>query len=94
MGQAVLGVEQQVIELIARELKMCAGQISLEMPLIEMGIDSMSAMIIAGELEQMWSIKLPETLLWDCETPRVLIAQVEAARQGFLSVAGRAGELS
>ena len=71
-------VSELVVQLLARELRLKPSDIDPKAPLIELGLDSMSALIIAGDLEDRWHIKLPTTLLWDCPTAEALIIQLQA----------------
>ncbi len=84
-------IRDLVIRLLARELKMKAEDINLTAPLIEMGLDSMSALIIAGELEDRWGIRLSTTLLWDCPTAEALILQLRNTLQHNDSVQQKHG---
>ncbi|MFN7835461.1 MAG: acyl carrier protein [Burkholderiaceae bacterium] len=69
-------VHRLVMELLARELRLKVEDINANTPLIEMGLDSMSALIVAGEFEDRWNVRLPSTLLWDCPTVEALVAQL------------------
>lgn len=44
------------------------SSIEVHQPISSYGLDSMNAMAIAGELEEMLDIELPATLLWDYPT--------------------------
>jgi acyl carrier protein len=69
-------IRELVLQLLARELRIKEDEINADMPLVEMGLDSMSALIISGELEDRWGVKLPTTLLWDCPTVEALVKQL------------------
>ena len=49
-------VSELVVQLLARELRLKPSDIDPKAPLIELGLDSMSALIIAGDLEDRWHI--------------------------------------
>ena len=43
--------------------------VTAEMPLMDAGLDSLSATMLAGELERQWGIALPPTLVFQYSTP-------------------------
>lgn len=55
-------------ELLARELRMPPAEVLGDLPLLQYGLDSISALTISGELEELLDIELDSTLLWDCPT--------------------------
>lgn len=58
-------------QLIAKEKKIPVEQIGSETPFVELGLDSMSAVALSGDIEMVLNIDLPPTLLWDC--PNIVI---------------------
>jgi acyl carrier protein len=52
-------------KVIAQEKQVAADQIDSEAPFVELGLDSMSAVALSGDLEMALSIELPPTLFWD-----------------------------
>ena len=57
-----------LIEMLARELRLPAASVVTDKPLTQYGLDSMAAVTISGDLEEMLDTELPSTLLWDCPT--------------------------
>lgn len=53
---------------IGRVLSIPPSTIDPDQPLASYGLDSMSAVVIVGELEEKLETELPTTLLWDCPT--------------------------
>lgn len=80
----------RIIELLSRELKISAADIKPELPLTQYGLDSITALTIAGELEDELGLELPSTLLWDCPTITELADYLAATLTGrnTVSVAG------
>ena len=60
--------------------------IDIHQPVSSYGLDSMNAMAMAGELEEMLDIELPATLLWDYPT----IAEASAYIESLLTEANAA----
>jgi acyl carrier protein len=54
--------------MLARELRMPASEVQGDLPLLQYGLDSISALTISGDLEELFDIELNSTLLWDCPT--------------------------
>lgn len=52
--------------------------INIHHPISSYGLDSMNAMAMAGELEEMLDIELPATLLWDYPTIAEAAAHIES----------------
>lgn len=55
-------------EMLVRELRLPAGSVATDQLLTQYGLDSIAALTIAGDLEDMLGLELPSTLLWDCPT--------------------------
>jgi acyl carrier protein len=53
-------------KVIAREQQVAVNQIDSEAPFAELGLDSMSAVTLSGDLGTALNIELPPTLFWDC----------------------------
>lgn len=58
-------LRQWLVQLLCRELRLEPSAIRTDRPLTEYGLDSMAALMVAGELEDRYRIELPATLLWD-----------------------------
>lgn len=55
-------------QLLGVELKAEASSIDPRRPFTQYGLDSIAALSIAGELEEITRQELPPTLLWDYQT--------------------------
>jgi acyl carrier protein len=53
-------------KVIAKEQQVAVSQIDSEAPFAELGLDSMSAVTLSGDLGTALNIELPPTLFWDC----------------------------
>jgi len=62
----------KIRELIANEMRVDPSTILPQTPFTEYGLDSIAALAIAGELEDLSGLELPPTLLWDCQTAEAL----------------------
>lgn len=58
-------LRETLVELLCKELRLHDTAVRTDRPLTEYGLDSMAALMIAGELEDRYRIELPATLLWD-----------------------------
>lgn len=57
-----------LVQMLVQELRLPAGSVATDKPLTQYGLDSIAALTIAGDLEEMLGLELPSTLLWDCPT--------------------------
>lgn len=57
-----------LVGMLSREWRIEADKIDCDRPLTEYGLDSITALTISGELEDLLGVELPSTLLWDCPT--------------------------
>lgn len=57
-----------LVQMLIQELRLPVGSVETDKPLTQYGLDSISALTIAGDLEDMLGLELPSTLLWDCPT--------------------------
>lgn len=67
-----IGVQQQLSLWLIKKIS-CINEINeseirMDIPLANYGLDSLHALAIAGELEEMLDIELPLTLLWEYPT--------------------------
>jgi phthiocerol/phenolphthiocerol synthesis type-I polyketide synthase D len=75
-------IEQWLVTRIADALHVSPDDIGVKTPFAELGVSSMSAAELAGDLEDMLDRTLPTTLLWDYPTIERLarhLADPEAA---------------
>jgi myxalamid-type polyketide synthase MxaE and MxaD len=61
-------VADWLVERIAAILKVDAGSISYEAAFADLGLSSVQAVELSGELEQWAGLRLPPTLAYDCPT--------------------------
>ena len=61
-------LRQLALNLVARELGVKPADVRCDTPWTQYGLDSLSALVVAGDLEDALSVELPSTLLWDCRT--------------------------
>jgi acyl carrier protein len=57
---------------LARELKLPKSQIEPDKTFVRYGMDSMQAMMLVGDLEQLLARRLPPTLAWDYPTQEAM----------------------
>jgi len=62
--------------LICKEIGVAAATINVEHNLADYGLDSLSALVITGEIEDTFGIELEETTLWDHPTVAAIAAYV------------------
>jgi acyl carrier protein len=70
-----------LVTLLSREWRIAAGSIDCDRPLTEYGLDSITALTISGELEDLLDIELPSTLLWDCPTVNAIASYLGENRR-------------
>ncbi|MDY8138355.1 acyl carrier protein [Aquimarina sp. 2201CG5-10] len=61
-------IQNWLIEKVAEQLGIKITDISTNEELAAYGLDSMDAVMISGELEEMLDLELPSTILWDYPT--------------------------
>lgn len=61
-------IRETLTKLVTKELRLPKGSVATNLPFTQYGLDSISALTIAGDLEDMLGLELPATLLWDCPT--------------------------
>lgn len=67
-------LEDWLVARLAEELGVPASAIDPDAPFAELGLDSMKAVAISGELETLLGRRLDPTLLWELPTVRRLAA--------------------
>ena len=70
-------LREALVQLLCKELRLDRAAVRTDTPLTEYGLDSMAALIMAGELEDRYRVELPSTLLWDCPTIDQLAAYLQ-----------------
>jgi acyl carrier protein len=61
-------LRQWLITNIAAELQIDPGMIDVQRNLDELGLDSLQAVCLAGDLEKWLGVEIPETAIWDYPT--------------------------
>ena len=67
----------KISAMLSRELRIPVEKLDPDAPLTQYGLDSIGALTIAGELEDMVGMDLPSTLLWDCRTLGELVTHID-----------------
>jgi len=82
--RAATDIEVWLVGHIANELKLDGGNLDPTEPFVNLGLDSVSAVTITGDLEQWLGIRVSPTVPWDYPTIRELAAHLagELARLG------------
>ncbi len=68
---------EAVIEIIAREAKRPAGEITQNTRLDNLGIDSLKAIVILSELEDILGIEIPNEILGSINTVGDIVARID-----------------
>lgn len=74
-------IKEAIIELLAREMKVPVDGIKLDTKLSELGIDSLKAIVILSELEDLFKIEIPNEAMESIVTVGDIVAQVDEFRQ-------------
>lgn len=69
-------VAQQVVEAVAHELGLSAGDVDARIPLVETGVDSIMTVALRRSLEKRTGLALPPTLLWEHPTAAAVTARI------------------
>lgn len=75
-------IESWLLHRLAQELEQEDGSIDPTARFASYGLDSMSALVLTGELEDWLGMELPSTLVWDHPTPRDLAAHLDTLLRG------------
>jgi len=76
-------VVQTVKEILAKQLSMDPGKINLESRLVEdLGIDSFGSVEVAFELEEKFTLKIPDAALYEAKTVKDIVDYI-AAQKGY-----------
>lgn len=73
--------KEAIIELLAREMKCSVEDIKLDTKLSDLGIDSLKAIVILSELEDLFKIEIPNEAMESIVTVGDVVAQVDELRQ-------------
>ena len=73
--------KEAIIELLAQEMKVPANSIKLDTKLSELGIDSLKAIVILSELEDLFKIEIPNEAMESIVTVGDIVAKVNEFRQ-------------
>ncbi|TSE09245.1 MULTISPECIES: acyl carrier protein [Aquimarina] len=65
---SITEMENWLINRVAEHLSMDSEKISIHEELVLYGLDSMSAIMISGDIEEKLNVELPSTTLWDYPT--------------------------
>lgn len=76
-GRNADSLQAWVIDWLSRELKIPPREINVQENLLVYGIDSVSAIMLAGDLEDFLGRRLPPTLLWDHPTVASLVQRLQ-----------------
>ncbi len=68
----VTGLQDWLVAALARELELDAVRIGIRTPFADFGIESVQALALAADLEDLLGRPLPATLLWDYPTIEAL----------------------
>jgi acyl carrier protein len=74
-----------VIELLAREVKRPAGEISLNSGMSDLGIDSLKAIVILAELEDHFKIVIPNEAIGSMRTVGEIVSKIDELRRDIHS---------
>ena len=74
-------VIKTVVSVMSDKLDIDKKDIKLDEELLNYGIDSINALRVLGGIEDILKIKLPETLLWDCETVEDIVVAINDQKE-------------
>lgn len=69
--------KEVIIDLLARETKCSVQDVKLETKLIDLGIDSLKAIVILSELEELFKIEIPNEAMESIVTVGDIVAKVD-----------------
>ena len=75
-------VRQWLVTKVAEQLDVPPDEVSVERPWAEFGLDSRTAVALAGELEVFVGRELSPTLVWDYPTIEAVVQHVTAPVSG------------
>lgn len=71
-------LQTTLVGMLTKELRLPEGAVDTTTPLTQYGLDSIAALTIAGDLEDLLGLELPPTLLWDCPTIADLASSLDS----------------
>ena len=75
-------IESTVKEILAKQLTMEAGRISLESHLVEdLGLDSFGSVEVAFELEERFDLKIPDAALYEAKTVKNIVDYIASQKE-------------
>ena len=76
-------IETTIKDILAKQLSMEAGAINLDSRLVEdLGIDSFGSVEIAFELEEKFSLKIPDAALYEAKTVKNIVDYIASQKEG------------
>ncbi len=72
-------LEDWLVARVAAEMSLAVQAVDAEAPFAELGLGSLEAVAISGELEELLGRRLDPTLLWEFPTPRRLADHLAGA---------------
>jgi 6-methylsalicylic acid synthase len=69
-------VSQRVVSAVATQLGLPESQVNPDLPLVELGVDSIMTVRLRRQLEQQTGLSLPPTLLWEHPTAAAVTARL------------------
>jgi acyl carrier protein len=74
-------VETTVKEVLAKQLNMEVGKITLDSRLVEeLGIDSFGSVEVAFELEEKFNLKIPDEALYEAKTVKNIVDYIASQK--------------
>jgi len=74
-------IERQIIDIVRRQKTLPDDTIDVEMPLTELGYDSLDALNIVFDLEQTFGIEITDDQAREIRTVRLMVEAVEGHLQ-------------
>jgi acyl carrier protein len=75
-------VEASVKDILAKQLTMEVGRINLDSRLVEdLGVDSFGSVEVAFELEEKFSIKIPDAALYEAKTVKNIVDYIFSQKE-------------
>lgn len=82
-------LETWLVQWVAAELGVPTSEIGLDEDFDDMGLSSIQAVSLAGELEEKLSRKIDPNIAWECPTLETLIKHLNSTTQIAAPVAGK-----
>jgi acyl carrier protein len=75
-------IQEKLVSMMAKQLKKEPEAIEVSEEIANYGMDSIDAIMLAGDLEDSLGLELPSTLLWDYPTIKDIAAYLSEEIQG------------